>query len=152
MCSTIWPKDAVSCGLFRHYQPKTCTDTSTDALRDPPPADSKMLRWPNRQQDYSEMREDLYCLHLDMKPGNVLLGYPHEGDEYPSALLNDFGMSLYTSYTGEGPSKNPGQMWWRGTEPYKLPVSSEKAVYNCSTAQFTGIALTTRCRNKHITV
>ncbi|KAJ9617019.1 hypothetical protein H2200_000740 [Cladophialophora chaetospira] len=91
------------------------------ALRDPPPADSKMLLWPERGRDYTHIREKLYCLHLDMKPSNVLLGYPHKGDEYPSALTSDFGVAAYTTYSGEGPKKNPDDLEWRGTKKYKLP-------------------------------
>ena len=85
-----------------------------------------MLNWPNREDgDYSGSRKDFYCLHLDMKPPNFLLGYPHEGDEYPSALVNDFGLSVYTTYKAEGPRKNPADLWGRGTPGYKPPVSIE---------------------------
>jgi hypothetical protein len=98
-----------------------------EALRDNPPADSKMLHWPRtRREDYDDIREDLYCLHMDMKPINFLLGYPHEGQEYPSALLNDYGVSVYTSHTGDGPTKNPTDLFWRGTRPYQPTVGETR--------------------------
>ncbi|OCT45868.1 hypothetical protein CLCR_11230 [Cladophialophora carrionii] len=90
-----------------------------EALRDTPPADSKMLQWPRtRGEDYADIRENLYCLHMDVKPVNFLLGYPQEGQEYPAALLNDFGASAYTSHSGDGPIKNPTDLFWRGTKEY----------------------------------
>ncbi|OQV06504.1 Protein kinase domain-containing protein [Cladophialophora immunda] len=86
-----------------------------EALRDSPPADSRAIK-----EEYFELGlENVFCLHLDLKPENVLLGYPHEGQEYPSALLNDYGISMYTICSDKFPGINPGEMWWRGTHSHR---------------------------------
>ncbi|KIX94093.1 uncharacterized protein Z520_10119 [Fonsecaea multimorphosa CBS 102226] len=89
-----------------------------EALRDAPPFDSRAIK-----EEYWSIRlEELFCLHMDFKPDNVLLGYPsHEGAEYPSALLNDYGLSMYTAVNDDPDFRtwNPTYMWHRGTHSYQ---------------------------------
>lgn len=95
-----------------------------EALRGCPPKDTKALDCrDSRGEDFSDIREDLFCLHLDVKPANILLGYPHQGQDYPSALLHDYGISVYTSHSGRGPVQNPRKMWFKRTSGYEPPVS-----------------------------
>jgi serine/threonine protein kinase len=102
---------------------------SCEALRDCPPEDSKMLDFRRSRKaagDLAGVRETLFALHMDMKPANTLLGYPRTTDEhdYPSALMSDYGMALYTSLSGQGSGfPNPQEVWWRGTTGYKANVS-----------------------------
>ncbi|EXJ93968.1 serine/threonine protein kinase [Capronia coronata CBS 617.96] len=97
-----------------------------EALRSGPNFDS--LAMDDRYfDDYDQDVKDqgIVCLHLDMKPGNVLLGYepfaPYPPDEpeihdLPEPLLSDYGMSDYTSISD---MRNPFSYWWRGTRAYK---------------------------------
>ncbi|KIW92513.1 uncharacterized protein Z519_06360 [Cladophialophora bantiana CBS 173.52] len=89
-----------------------------EALRNTPPLNSKAIK-----EEYFEnlVHDELFCLHLDWKPENILLGYPHEGEEYPSALLNDYGISMYTTSKEGQRQLNPGLIWWRGTHTHKTP-------------------------------
>ena len=126
-----------------------------EALRDCPLADSVYLKWGEiRGGPFHDVREDLYCLHMDMKPGNFLLGYPHQGEEYPSALLNDYGTSVYTDpLLGKGPYHNPEDLWWRGTHLYKPTVSNvlpRLPHQNLLSLMHIEEVLTSRCRNNHI--
>lgn len=76
--------------------------------------------------------QNYFCLHLDMKPHNVLLGDNKRADtpdvdcrsidnpDYPLAKLSDFGIARYTIWDDRG---NPGKFWGSGTPGYRAPVS-----------------------------
>ncbi|OAP64756.1 hypothetical protein AYL99_00728 [Fonsecaea erecta] len=91
-----------------------------EALRNPPHLDSRAIK---EEYLYKFRQDELFCLHLDWKPANVLLGYPHEGEEYPSALLNDYGLAMVTAISDSLTFRrwNPYALWWRGT-PYHKPT------------------------------
>ncbi|OAG41829.1 hypothetical protein AYO21_03832 [Fonsecaea monophora] len=106
-----------------HSLAKAC-----EALRDAPPYDSRAIK-----EEYLEIvhLEDLFCLHLDWKPDNVLLGYPHGGEEYPSVLLNDYGLSLYSAYHDSEELRvwNPTETWWRGTRSHKPTDTTQEQAH-----------------------
>ncbi|EXJ92262.1 serine/threonine protein kinase [Capronia epimyces CBS 606.96] len=93
---------------------------SCEALRDQPPAESLAIELDKFSSIWDDQDDEaLICLHMDMKPQNVLLGYepedPEEND-YPEPKLSDFGLS---EYTGPSDDRNPLFYWWRGTTAYK---------------------------------
>lgn len=92
-----------------------------ETMREHPPRDSLAV---SRGKINNGKYKDIFCLHMDLKPHNILLGSPDDehntGHDFPAPLLNDFGVSVYTSH--EDRPRNPTQMWWRGTRVYDAPV------------------------------
>jgi len=99
---------------------------SCQALHATPPRDS--LAW---SQDVDGLaRKNGYCLHLDMKPGNVLLDYApedHREHDFPGPKLSDYGMSVYTSVDDES---NPIRYFWRATRVFAPPVGHTESDFS----------------------
>ncbi|KAK6369883.1 hypothetical protein LTS17_009333 [Exophiala oligosperma] len=99
--------------------------SSCEALRDTPPPDSLAWPWLMTMED----RSDGYCIHMDIKPANILLDYapedPQEHD-FPQTKLGDYGIATYTS--NEDPF-NPSQYWWRRTDQYAPPEQLSYGVH-----------------------
>ncbi|KAI1622081.1 kinase-like domain-containing protein [Exophiala viscosa] len=90
---------------------------SCQALHETPPLDS--LAWSTELDGLA--RRNGYCLHLDMKPGNVLLDYAPEDPQdhdFPGPKLSDYGMSVYTCSDDQS---NPIRYFWRATRVYAPP-------------------------------
>ena len=120
---------------------------ASHALHDAPPADSlyydskeisliqKLLERQKKTagSDHKQRSLDLrfwFCLHLDLKPLNVLLDdeledvtQGSEEDDMPAPKLSDFGIA---EYTGWDDTRNPEEFWSQGTVGYKIPVGAAR--------------------------
>lgn len=94
--------------------------TAGEALRAAPPDDTVLFP----EKITMDKTRNAFCIHLDMKPVNVLLGSPDPKatNQFPDPLLNDFGISEYTWYGNY--ENNPFDLWQQGTHSYKPPVRS----------------------------
>lgn len=102
-----------------HYLAISC-----EAFRQPPPPDALAVDEDEFEDYEADAEAGLFCLHLDMKPQNVLLGYepddPSQHPDFPEPKMADYGMS---EYSGPGDLRNPTSFWWRGTKVYLGTVS-----------------------------
>lgn len=82
--------------------------------------------------DNSELGNNWYMLHMDLKPAQIFLGYqppivpgidpgtPPPRWTYPTIKMSDFGLASFT-HIGDG--TNPRHFWDTGTDCFKPPVS-----------------------------